>query len=229
MFDPVKNATHPCLFWSSGNDSTLLLAMMIDAGLKFDIVQHRSLWTREQKKRADALIAKYNLKVFDYPPAQTSFIGQGDEISVVEEFAVNGGVIPLIRDVIPGDECIASLNGHKAVQPPFLWDLIVCGSRQDDRHYAFDNQVIPNETWTVGKTTFYAPLYSWRRQEVADELKRRDLYVETIDETDTGNLSLCTKCLHGVETFCPLENSIIPPVRWDMSANLAAFRAAYAA
>jgi len=228
MFDLVKNAIHPCLFWSSGNDSTLLLAMMIEAGLKFDIVQHRDLWTREQKKRADELIAKYDLKVFDYPPSQTSFIGKDDEISVVHEFAVNGGTIPLIRDVIDGTQCIAELDGKKAIEPPFLWDLIICGSRQDDRHYAFDNQVIPRERWTVGKTTFYAPLYKWPRYAVMNELRQRGLYVETTDETDTGNISLCTKCLHGVETFCPKENSLIPAVQWDRTANLQAFRSAYA-
>lgn len=226
MFDLLKQ--HPVLLWSAGNDSTLLLSMMIEAKISFDIVQFgREFWTKKQKRRADELIRKWNLKVFSYPPKSTSFIGENGNISVVREYAFMGVMLPMISDVIEGDRCIADLDSYKAVAPPYQWDCVVIGSRQDDRHYAFKDQVVPAETWKSGETTFVAPLYKWTREEVVAELERRGLNFTATDQTDSGNLALCTKCLNGVEVLCPKENSIIEPVQWSAEFNLQQFRNAY--
>jgi len=227
MFD---NITNPVLLWSAGLDSTLILAMLREQDIPVDIVQFgREMWTREQKQRADALIRKWNLKVFSYPPARISFIGDDEQISLVREYSFMGATIPLISDVIDGDRCIAELDGYKAFAPPFKWRTVIVGSRKDDTHYSFPENVVPAERWTVGETEFYAPLYEKSRDWVKAELAKRGLDTsEVSDNADSGNISLCTKCLHGVETFCPLENSMIPAVQWDRTANLQAFRSAYA-
>ena len=226
MFTNLKN---PVLLWSGGMDSTLILAMMIEAKIPFDIVQFgRETWTREQKYRADSMIKEHNLKVFNYAPRRVSFVGEGDEISLVREYAFMGTTFPLVSDVIEGDTCIASLDGHKAYAPPMKWTTVIIGSRKDDKHYV-SNRAVPAERLTLGETEFYAPLYDWTRDEVKAELSRRGMDASEAEEReDTGNISLCTKCLHGVETFCPKENSMIPAVQWDRTANLQAFRSAYA-
>jgi hypothetical protein len=54
------------LFWSGGENSTKVLESLL--GTEFDIVQIRNGWTKEEKKEADELIKKFNLKVFSYPP-----------------------------------------------------------------------------------------------------------------------------------------------------------------
>ena len=228
MFDSLKNATRIALLWSGGLDSTLLLAMMKD--LEFDIVQFgREFWTKEQKKRADLLMRKWDLKVLSYPSSSVSFIGENDQISLVREYAFMGAMIPMVSDAIEGSRCIADLDSFKCYAPPMKWSHIVLGSRSEDRHYAFAGQVIPSSEWTVGETTFVAPLFDWTRKEVQDELELRGLpFDEAPEYADSGNLSLCTKCLKGVDTFCPKENSVIPPVQWNPATNLAAFRAAYA-
>lgn len=226
MFSNLKN---PVLLWSAGLDSTLILAMMIEAQIPFDIVQlGRDMWTKEQKRRADDLIRKWNLKVFSYPPQQISFIGDSEQISLVREYVFMGAKLPLVSDVIDGSRCIAELDSHKAYAPPMKWQTVIIGSRKDDKHYAFENQVIPAERWKAGETEFYAPLYDWTRDEVKAELKRRGLPSdEVIDIEDTGNVALCHSCLHGVETYCPKENSIIPPIQWSPAQNLAAFQSVY--
>lgn len=226
MFDRLKNK-RPVLFWSGGLDSTLLLAMLREQNNYFDIVQMREFWTREQRKRADKLIALWNLKVFSYPPMSINLIGNGDEISVIQEFAVKGGRVPMAMDVIEGDRCLVELQGQRMNYPPMDWDLVLVGSRRDDTHYAL-NTLIPSETWQIGETEFYAPFYHWSRDAIKRELKARGLDADEVsDEVDSGNLSFCTNCLHGKDSFCPIENQMIPPVQWSGENNLAAFRAAY--
>lgn len=229
MFDVLKNYKCPVLLWSAGNDSTLLLSMLIEANIPVDIVQFgREFWIKQQKKRADALIMRWNLKVLSYPPIRTSFIGNDEQISLVREYAFMGAVVPMVSDVVEGQTCIADLDSYKAYAPPVKWDCVIIGSRADDRHYAFANQVIPSEFWTTGDTDFYAPLYDWTREEVLTELQHRGLPCDEVDEqTDSGNISLCSKCLQGIETLCPKENAVIPPVIWNRHTNLTAFQAAY--
>lgn len=229
MFNFLQNYKNPVLLWSAGLDSTLLLAMLIEAHASFDIVQFgREFWTKEQKRRADALIMKWDLKVLSYPPVRTSFIGEGKQISVVREYAFMGTTVPMVSDVVEGERCIADLDSYKAYAPPVKWDCVILGSRGDDTHYAFKGKVIPAEKWTGGETDFHAPLFDWTREDVRTALQERGLDASEVpDGVDSGNIHLCTKCLHGTETFCPKENSIIPPVQWDRAANLQAFQSAY--
>jgi len=65
------------LWWSGGADSTLILALLREQPINFDILQVRYAWSKEQKRYSDDLIREWDLKVFDYPPANVSFIGKG--------------------------------------------------------------------------------------------------------------------------------------------------------
>jgi len=229
MFDNLKNAKRAVLWWSSGFDSTLLLAMLREQPVDFDIVQIRHLWTRDQLKKSDKLIADWNLKVFSYPPSTISFIGQGNEISTIFEFAVGNATMPMLRDVVHGERCIAEIGEQRLHRPPIEWDLQIVGSRKDDSHYAFNGQVVPDKRWRVGNTEFYAPLFDWTREQVVEGLKSRGLETDEVsNELDTGNVSLCTNCLNGTgKVFCPKENTLIDAVIWDRELNLTNFRNAY--
>lgn len=228
MFESLNGET--ALYWSGGLDSTLLLAMLIEEQKRFDIVQFRNHWTRTQRKRVDAVIKQHNLKVFGYAPAAVNLIGDGDQISVVREYAVDGGVIPLISDVIDGTKCIDDLS-ERSYSMPLPWQTIITGSKKEDTHYARET-VVCAERWTVGKTRFWAPLYSYSRQQVRDELDRRGWPSQEVSEKeDTGNLSACTKCICPSDTglvFCPKVNKEIPVRNWDPNHNLDIFRQSYA-
>lgn len=218
------------LFWSGGKDSTLLLAMLREIGKPFDIVQIRDFWTREQKKKIDNLIKDWKLKVFSFPPMNMYFIGQGNEISFVSEFGLGDGRLPILADVIEGNRCIADLAAQTMPMMPLEWDLYILGSRKDDTHYTFSSP-IPSERWQIGGKEFYAPLYSWTREQVIEKSKEYGLDVAEVSEQEnTGNLSLCTNCLNGSgEVYCPAEKSFIPAIVWDRGENLRQFQIAYGA
>lgn len=199
------------LLWSSGLESTLLLALLKD---KVDIIQFRELWTREQRKKADDLIIKMNLKVFILPPRQVFFASKD---SLIFDYG-----IPLIRDVLSGRECIATLSTIKTAQnAPMTWETYIIGSRKDDFHPLL-NQVVPSERFELNGMKFHAPLFNWTREMVKQGL--RDCGLDDTDATeteDTGNISLCTKCLDTSKkrVWCPQDKKMIPTVKWNPKVN----------
>lgn len=226
MFENLPERT--AVFFSGGLDSTLLVAMLLEENAKFDIVQFRDHWTKEQRKRVDEIVKKFDLTLFSYPPAATNLIGDGDQIAIVQEYVTKGGTVPLIMDVIDGTKCIFQIQGLTMTTMPIDWTLILTGGRKTDTHWAMPTPVLA-ERWTIGETEFWAPLYNFTRQDVKRELKIRGLNVdEATDKTDTGNLQCCSLCIQGTEpVLCPLTNEFIPSIQWDREANLKAFHAAY--
>jgi hypothetical protein len=210
------------LYWSSGLESTLLLAILREQPVGFDILQFREMWTKEQKVRADALITEWNLKVFSYAPRNIYFVGQGKELSTVFDYG-----IPVLRDVLPGDRCIAELDKIKlAYGSPMTWGTHIIGSRKDDYHWALD-QVIPSERFEINGMKFWAPLYDWTREQVVEKSIEYGLDITPVAENeDTGNISLCSLCLDTTKetVFCPLESKRIPTIEWNPTLNLRLLR-----
>ncbi len=226
MFAEVTNYNNPCLLWSGGLDSTLLLTFLREEGIHADIVMFGyDLMTKKQKQRIDALIRDWDLKIFSYPPSLRSFIGDGKDISVVFDYAMGGSTVPVIKDVVDGDKCIADLEGMKLHYSPVKWDLALVGTRKDDDHYA-TRGIEREREWQVGETTFISPLFDWTRDEVKSALKAFGLpYTEVDDEEDSGNLNLCTKCLKAIEPVeCPKDGVMINPMGGNIFGNLTSFR-----
>lgn len=225
MFGILSQAKRAVLCWSGGLDSTLVLAMLREQEVDFDIlILGRERWTKEQKKRTDDLIKEWDLKCFTYPAISQNLIGNG-HLAAVFEYAVNGGVIPLVQDLIPGKRCLFDvLEGHRCTTVPFEWDLFITGGRKDDTHWSM--RPVPNKEWTVGNTRFYAPLFDKNREWVKSELIKRGLGAEDVpDEADSGNLVACSKCLEGTDrVFCPKQQTEIDSIQWDRTANLRAFQ-----
>lgn len=229
MFEITDNTV---LFWSGGLDSTLLLAMLREQPKRFDIVRFSDLLTREQLHRSDELIKQWDLQVFSYPAAQVRLIGDGnDSIAAVFETALGTSRIPLIRDVIDGDMCIADA-GNALTMPimPMEWDTVVIGSRKDDTHWALES-VVPSDRFNIGGVQILAPLYEFTREDVKQALRARGLDDSEVPEhLDTGNLKTCSACLRtsSVETvWCPKDAKRINGVDWNPTGNLTAFRQAY--
>lgn len=216
------------LWWSGGNDSTLLLAKLRDQPRDFAIYTFRQLWTKEQARKSDELIKRWNLKVFSFPAASVNFIGKGNELSAVFEMAVGTGRTPIVADLIDGDKCILTTSDIRMAHEPFKFDVHIVGSRGTDSHYSLD-KFVPGERWTQNDVEFWAPLYDYTREAVKRELRARKLDDSEADEReDTGNISICHRCIKSTEpVFCPKEGKTIDSVTWDRDLNLSQFRANY--
>jgi len=226
MFKEILKYKKPCLLWSGGMDSTLILALLRQEGIHVDIVTFgRELLTKKQKARMDALIRDWDLKVFTYPPMNRSFIGDGENISAVFDYIIGDASAPNIKDVIDGEKCIADIQGPSLPGSPVDWDCVLTGIRKDDEHYATSGLDKTSE-WTVGNTTFINVLFDWTRDEVQAALQAQGLpYTEVEDDEDTGNLNLCTKCLRAIEPVeCPKDGTLIEPAGRYLQLNLTEFR-----
>jgi hypothetical protein len=221
----LDQAKTPVLAWSGGNDSNLILATLRDMNANVAVLQRRDLWTKEQKAQADKFIKDWNLTVYSYPPVSLSFIGDGEQISLVSEYAIGGFKVPAVMDVADGTKCIADLPKQRMEYSPFQWTDYIVGTKATDRHYAFGEQPLtPDSHWQVGDVNFHAPLYDWSDAQVLDALKELDIEPKTTEE---GNLEYCSKCLHGVDVFCPKDQKYIPAIDWNPKLNLENFRKAY--
>lgn len=214
MFDKLSNYKRAVLFFSGGKESTLLLSMMREQPIDFDIItQGMEWWTKEQRSRVENLIRDWKLKVFSYPPMSSHLAG---ELSLVSYYAMGTTRIPMYRDFVgEGERCLSELNGQKLNVTPFNWDLYIFGSREDDTHPLQEN-LMPAKEWTEDGITFWNPLYDWTRDEVESELDMRGLNFEDTDETNTGNLvNFCTNCVKGTEdVWCPKDQKMIPSIVW---------------
>lgn len=177
------------LFWSGGKRSTKLLKILLKQDVHFDIVQIRNLLTKEQKVTADKLIIENDLKVFSYRPSARYFI---DENTLIDEYAVTGSGLPIVRKLEYGDGCIAELHTEFAEYPPFTWATILVGNA-------------PTKRRKVGNTEIWCPL--WTKVAAAEYGRNRILS--------------CSECLRRdvAEVFCHKEQQMVPTVKWDAAFN----------
>lgn len=206
MFENLSE--NSVLFWSGGLRSTLLLAMLKESGKTFQIVQHRDLWTKEQKKLPDTLIKQWDLKLFSYPPATVNVI---EGLTLGSIYAVNGRCMPIQTRLVEGKGCLLTkLQGMRLQHSPLSWDTHLVGIGQQER-------------WSKGTTEFWAPLWDWSIEAIKQGLFEREITVE-----DTGYLSTCHNCIKGQEkVWCPAEDAYIDSIAWSEKDNTAAFHAAY--
>lgn len=228
MFERIQDK-RAVLFLSGGFDSLLLLILLIEQGQVFDIVQFRTAWNKKQRERADYWIKKCNLRVYSYPPAAMNFVGDGADVGVIFEYAIGNGSIPLVRDVIKGDDCILDQNGLKMPFAPLDFDIGLVGTRSDDYH-PFMGKPVKAETFEAGGMQFICPLWNYTREDVKRELESRGIDTSDVEEdAESGNLSACSECLRrDVDTvWCGKDNKQIPVIDWQPEQNLKAFREAY--
>lgn len=219
MREILEQAKTPIVLCSFGKDSLLLLAMAREIIQDIPV-----LWFHHGRRDAFAekIIADWNLTVFDYAPADVSIVPNGDEFSLISDYAFgSGAVLPVLEDIEPGEQCCGLLDKQRLINFGFGWDLSLCGWRTADHHpvYGTNQPWIPEHGAPWGNTWLMAPIRDMSDAEVYTELDRRGI---PRPPEDMGR-SLCTRCLKGA-TFCPVEKTEIPKFDWQPQASLAAFR-----
>lgn len=221
-----------CLWFSGGSDSRLLLEILLSEKLNFCILSLTETWTRAQQSVIDKLVMDRNVAVYSYLPQSAMLIGDGDQITMAQSYAVgaNGEEVMILRDIVDGKpfRCGLDINMKIADKtfPPIIFDNHIWGTRGEDRHYVFgDEPVITTSAWRNGAVNFFAPLLKWSKSDVTRALKDLGIDYETpADDLDTGNLVVCAACFHGNPVVCPKTQTMIEPIDWNPAANLAVCR-----
>lgn len=213
-----SNAT--CLFFSGGMDSLLLLYLAKD----LPVVIFASDWTKAQMRGLEKVVLEFGLTLYTYPTRNRYVVPNDEGFSLIDEYGFAGMELPVIRDVVEGETCLADLDKKRFEMFDFGFDTVLVGALKGDKHY------LTGVTWFAeekqqGKIRFVAPLFDWTKEEVEgaiDDIGLRDFIIE-----DSGEISLCTKCLNGTETFCPAEGRIISPIDFNGKEMERTFRAKF--
>lgn len=224
----LKRYKSKALWFSGGADSLLLLLILLKEKEPFGILRFDDGWTREQRQITDAIILKYKLQVFSYPPTSYLLIGKDSQLSLISRYQIDrSNSIPNIRDLVPGDRCGVELQLETAKIPvaPVEFDAHIFGIRFEDEHYSL-GQILPSPQWTLGSKQFFAPLADWKKAEVLEALHSLGSdFQEPPEELNTGNIPCCSLCLQGeTEVFCPKLGRTIESVKWNKESNLELFR-----
>jgi hypothetical protein len=224
------------LWFSGGKDSRLLLEWMLADGLSFSILCFDEGWTREQRRTVDAVIGKYDLKVYTYLPARAHLFGDGDELTLAAHYAVGRGgeTVPVLRDVVHDEKRCAideiKIRFDASGATPVFFENHVLGSKRREYHYAFGKrEVVTAPEFALGGARMFSPLFFLSDNHVWKELGKIGVRNPGAlpENLDTGNLPACTNCLLGTgEVYCPKTGAPIATVDWDKEKNLEAWREA---
>lgn len=223
----LKRLDSPVLWLSGGKDSRLLLEVMIAERIKFSILRFDDGWTREQRQVVDDLTKQHNLRVYSYPPNWSMMVGDGDgELTVISGYAVaDKATSAVFRDIVDGKRCSfdVEFDYWQSTSPPVKFATHVVGTKRGETHWALNGYAaLANKYWTVGEAEFFAPLYGWSDTDVMLALRQYGVnWKRPVDELDTGNLAVCSNCLHGIEdVYCPKTGGAVKAVKWSPTDNL---------
>lgn len=213
--DSLKTAKNPCILWSGGMDSSLVLKL-IQEFAEIDILHFKM-----DVDGIEKLLMEQDLEVTMYPPANRYFVPNEHGLSLVDEYSFNG-LVPLIRDFVEGEKCSLEL-GDARVNLNFPYDTVFTGVLKGDTHFLTGDSPFGKEEISENSgVRFIHPLMSWTKDEVKTMVRALDVkYAE-----GTGEIGACTNCLTG-NTYCPKVKQDIPLIEWDPAKNLRDFRARF--
>lgn len=212
----LEHAKHPVVLSSFGKDSMLLLALVRE------IRNVPVLWFRPGFDEAFArtVIRDWDLTVVSYPPADIYALQDGNNTTLIHEYAFGADRLPLAVDVAPGTKC-SLRNSQRLPTMHAPWDLILTGYKDCDSHWLVRNTPPLFRDVTLAGARVVTPLSHLSDDAVIDALNSMHLSFTINDE-----LPICTACYTSTAAavHCPDTNGPISVASWDRTAALESFR-----
>jgi 3'-phosphoadenosine 5'-phosphosulfate sulfotransferase (PAPS reductase)/FAD synthetase len=225
----LEKSNKPCVFFSGGKDSLIVLDKVHTLKPDIDVFVFKQDMHSEQWKIIETVIRLWDLQVITFPPSHTYFIPNGDEVSRVDEYSLNGFPLPVIRDFTDGPHCAFEIDQRRLPIFPFEHDVVFVGAKSRDKSFIV-NQPFKREVTSIGPITFVAPLFNWSDEQVEEAAKNlpysKEWYIGGDERFDTGNVVACTNCLKATknDVYCLKEKGKIHPYDWDRSGMLKGFQ-----
>lgn len=188
----LLSAKSPALLFSGGSDSLLLLKQMWGVRRDFVLIH----FFDQLHPEVEDLIKDWDLEVLSWKPAARYLIPFDGDIALVSEYSFGNARLPVLRDIVDGDDCqLERLNPKRTefFDYPFLetyW-----GYRRSDELHPIMPQHFP-QTFPLGPTQFVAPLYYLTDKEVSHQVARQKHKPVTNDA-----ITMCVNCKAELSTW----------------------------
>lgn len=191
----VSEAEFPVVFWSAGKDSNLILSLAREVRQDVGVIWFR---VGQDEALAKRLMVEWDLRVLSYAPASVYMLGNGQELSMVQEFSFGESRWPVVMDVLPGDKCSVTAFPKRSPKVFTTFDLGLVGWKASDEHWLKDGAPFPPPDGTpLDGIKLYAPLREWTDEEVLAASRELNLPMG-----ETSDVSLCTDCFRWDRPAC---------------------------
>lgn len=174
----------PAVLCSFGKDSVLLLDLVREVQPNTPVLWFR---TGLDQSYARQMIRAWDLTVFGWPPADR-YLLEGDGLTLVCEYGINGAVLPMLVDAVDGGECGTNVYTPNVTVP---FDTLLVGWKDTDTHWVKGKAMLAEDGYTLGHTQLVAPLRHMTDQAVLAAIQERRIpFTPTLDE-----LPICRHCI----------------------------------
>jgi len=128
----------PCVLWSGGKDSMVMLHLLRSMGHHLPVVCWREPWMPEKQRFANRIIDEWGLEVYDYPPSAVALCRGNGRIDVMNHYQVGSRAIILARGTERPAEGRPFICGRRTfLSRPlgafvFPWDVMFHGHKTVD-------------------------------------------------------------------------------------------------
>lgn len=229
MIEYLKRAKNPAVLFSGGADSLLVLHI-VRQYKDVPVITFRHNFTDKQWSAVDRVIKEWNLEVWSVPPRLSYIVPNGEGLARVDEYMLGKTTLPVLQEFTHAEKCGLQLDNKTLDLALTDWDVIFTGGKKTDGNAAMGHPFNAPVIECDG-VTLVQPLFNWTPAEVLAKVRElglpyaKEWYDGGNDEFETGMLHACSRCLTDAErVFCPLENTVIPTVKWDRAGMLDSFR-----
>lgn len=211
IFEQLAKAEFPAVLWSSGEDSQLLLWLVRGWRRDVAVIHFRSLPSETKHAFANTIIANWHLRLSDIPLVGLDVVARGNEVNIIEEFAVSPDFslyLPMENE--PGRAIDAeSACGIEVINEKRqkiqtverrLHDVVFIGHHKGDGDPVLGELKPKDFVVQAADVTMVYPLCDWTKADVREA--SRLLGVPQNAQRYGGDLSanpdyfpLCTECL----------------------------------
>ena len=245
IFRMLASHNRPCVLWSGGKDSMVLLHILRDMTKPLPVVCWREPWLSYKQRFANKIIDEWNLTVWDWHPASVGLTKGNGRVDILNhyQFGLQGATMTLARGVEKPAEDERLICGRDTLlsRPvaPFIppWDLAFHGHKSIDKDAC--SGTVPLEVDlmdTPGMIACAYPLRHWTDEDIFDYTEQHGVpydekrygkvdgkwTVFPYQKENPDYMPACLKCLdpdEGEFVYCPKIkahiNNISNQTRWE--------------